>query len=131
MHGVSSLGSMEDHAQADAELRVSGDDLTSNCGTVRFMAPEVFRGEEYGPEVDLWALGCVVYEMLHLMPAFKAEERFELEGLIRNLNFGRAESAEARKREKREFEEERKKLEARKAEKEKNAKKKKKSDFKF
>ena len=32
---------MEDHAQADAELRVSGDDLTSNCGTVRFMAPEV------------------------------------------------------------------------------------------
>ena len=34
MHGVSSLGSMEDHAQADAELRVSGDDLTSNPWTV-------------------------------------------------------------------------------------------------
>jgi serine/threonine protein kinase len=36
-----------------------------------------------GKPVDMWALGCVVFEMLHRRPAFAAEERFELENLIR------------------------------------------------
>ena len=66
MHGVSSLGSMEDHAQADAELRVSGDDLTSNCGTVRFMAPEVAavdgaRTQAYDSKADIFSLAMVYY----------------------------------------------------------------------
>ncbi|XP_078150777.1 mitogen-activated protein kinase kinase kinase 18-like [Carex rostrata] len=32
-------------------------------GTPAFMAPEVARGEEQGPAVDIWALGCTVIEM--------------------------------------------------------------------
>ncbi|XP_062206612.1 mitogen-activated protein kinase kinase kinase 17-like [Phragmites australis] len=32
-------------------------------GTPAFMAPEVARGEEQGPEADVWALGCTVIEM--------------------------------------------------------------------
>ena len=36
--------------------------------------------------VCLWALGCVIYEMFHRQPAFKAEERFELEGLDRDAS---------------------------------------------
>ncbi|XP_062181148.1 mitogen-activated protein kinase kinase kinase 17-like [Phragmites australis] len=32
-------------------------------GTPAFMAPEVVRGEEQGPEADVWALGCTVIEM--------------------------------------------------------------------
>ncbi|KAL5232094.1 hypothetical protein ABZP36_030870 [Zizania latifolia] len=31
--------------------------------TPAFMAPEVARGEEQGPAVDVWALGCTVIEM--------------------------------------------------------------------
>lgn len=28
-----------------------------------WMAPEVLLGENYGRRVDVWSLGCVVYEM--------------------------------------------------------------------
>jgi len=36
--------------------------------TPHFMAPEVAAqtGEDYGPAADIWALGCVVFEMLEL-----------------------------------------------------------------
>jgi len=71
--------------------------------TPMYAAPEIASPADchrgyLGRPVDMWALGCVLYEMLHLMPAFKAEERFELEGLIRNCNWGRSDSATARKR---------------------------------
>ena len=65
--------------------------LTREFCTPQYAAPEIASPADahrgyLGRPVDMWALGCVVYEMLHRMPAFKAEERFELEGLIRNCN---------------------------------------------
>ena len=73
---------------------ICGDEpQTREFGTPYYLAPEIVSAADahrgyLGRPVDMWALGCVVYEMLHLMPAFKAEERFELEGLIRRANFG-------------------------------------------
>ena len=32
-------------------------------GTKEFFAPEVIH-QHYGPQADVWALGCVLYEML-------------------------------------------------------------------
>ena len=34
------------------------------CGTTEFMAPEMLRREHYGPEIDMWAVGCVTYELI-------------------------------------------------------------------
>jgi serine/threonine protein kinase len=47
------------------KLRVFTRSKTSGvCGTRRYMAPEIRRGDLYGPEVGWWSVGCVVYEMM-------------------------------------------------------------------
>ena len=37
----------------------------SQKGTYTYMAPEVFRGDAYGPSVDIYSLGIVLYRMLN------------------------------------------------------------------
>jgi serine/threonine kinase 32 len=33
-------------------------------GTLAFTAPEMFMGKPYGREVDLWAFGVMLYELI-------------------------------------------------------------------
>ncbi|XP_070035944.1 mitogen-activated protein kinase kinase kinase 20-like [Nicotiana tomentosiformis] len=40
-------------------------------GTYRYMAPESVIYHEYGTEVDIWALGCTVYELLTGTPLWE------------------------------------------------------------
>jgi len=35
------------------------------CGTVEYMAPELFKKERYDEKIDIWSLGILLYEMLH------------------------------------------------------------------
>lgn len=44
------------------EKTVSG---LSKKGTYTYMAPEVYKGEEYGASVDLYSLGIVMYKLLN------------------------------------------------------------------
>ena len=50
---------------ADLGLAASGKDhLRRLCGTLEYLAPEQLRGKRYGRGVDLWALGCLLFESL-------------------------------------------------------------------
>ncbi|WP_425424290.1 protein kinase domain-containing protein [Streptomyces chattanoogensis] len=58
-----------------------GTQLTSSgvtVGTARYMAPEQFQVSGVAPSADLYALGCVLYEMLNGVPPFVGGSSFEL-----------------------------------------------------
>ncbi len=63
-----------------------GEDLSRShdvVGTLRYMAPERFRGDSDG-RCDVYALGATLYEMLTLRRAFEGENQLELIHRIEN-----------------------------------------------
>jgi len=55
---------------------------TESVGTCHYMAPEIGRGQ-YGREIDLYALGVILYEMLTGRPPFEGETAHEI--IIKHL----------------------------------------------
>ncbi|KAJ1449761.1 hypothetical protein M885DRAFT_534558 [Pelagophyceae sp. CCMP2097] len=48
-------------------------DFAQTCiGTPYYMSPEIFKNKPYNHKSDIWALGCVLYEMTTLNHAFDA-----------------------------------------------------------
>ena len=43
----------------------------TNCGTLPYMAPELHRGIPYDEMCDIWALGCILFEMATGKCAFR------------------------------------------------------------
>ena len=35
--------------------------LSTSCGTPGYLAPEIMKGQVYGPPVDIWAIGVITY----------------------------------------------------------------------
>ena len=50
------------------------------------MSPEICKAEQYGPHSDIWALGCIIYEMCAKQPPFNAKTHFDL---IQKIKSGR------------------------------------------
>ena len=51
---------------------------TSQVGTYNYMAPEIIKGEKYNNKIDIWALGCIIYELCTLNICFDAPSIFQL-----------------------------------------------------
>ena len=74
-------------------------------GTPDYLAPEVLLCEPYGPEVDWWALGVVVFELLVGAPPFHASSPVKIfENILSNDIAWPPERSDKRVREKRDVE---------------------------
>ena len=61
---------------------------TQNIGTEFYMAPELIEGEEqYDNKVDIWALGCIIYELFTLEVCFYSKNRLQLFNKILEGNY--------------------------------------------
>ncbi|MEU6443378.1 serine/threonine-protein kinase [Streptomyces sp. NPDC047046] len=70
-----------------AVLRTDATKLTATgtpLGTSQYMAPEQVRAGRITPQTDLYALGCVLHELLAGRPLFQAENEFQL--MYQHLN---------------------------------------------
>ena len=56
-------------------FRRPGAMMKSNCGTLSFLAPEVFRGtSNAGPPLDVWSLGVILFAVLCGRLPFEGDE---------------------------------------------------------
>jgi serine/threonine protein kinase len=53
-------------------------------GTPVFMAPEMFKRKPYDHKADVWAAGCVLYEMMQLSEPFRARTMGELTRMVQH-----------------------------------------------
>ena len=52
--------------------------LRSFAGTVVYSCPEIVQNMPYTNKADIWSLGCVIYELMSLKPAFLAKNPLTL-----------------------------------------------------
>jgi len=50
----------------------------TQCGSPLYLAPEVHFGQNYGKFVDIWALGCTLFEVMMLSHAFIGSDTQEV-----------------------------------------------------
>lgn len=55
------------------------------CGSPQWMAPEILSYKKYDAKIDLWSIGCVIYEMCFGKPAFHAKNYIDLLNKIKTI----------------------------------------------
>ena len=79
--GLSAILPRGEYDSGDKEAMKAYNKLTDRWGTPQYFAPEMLR-KAYGPQVDLWALGVVLFQLLVGRLPFNASSNSDLFKLI-------------------------------------------------
>ena len=67
-----------------------GDYSNINMKTASYLAPEIINSEDiFKKEQDVWALGCILYEIVTLNAAFTGKNMFEIMKNITEGNYSK------------------------------------------
>ncbi|KAJ8415933.1 hypothetical protein AAFF_G00404900 [Aldrovandia affinis] len=61
-----------------AKQKQENSKLTSVVGTILYSCPEIVKSEPYGEKADVWATGCILYQMVTLNPPFYSNNMLSL-----------------------------------------------------
>ncbi len=64
----------------------------TSIGTNNYMSPEVIKGENYNTKVDIWGIGCILYELLTLNICFESKSIYGFVDKIINKPHGKINS---------------------------------------
>jgi serine/threonine protein kinase len=67
-----------DFGFARSQTAAMGSLTNTVCGTPLYMAPEILLLKEYGPEIDLWSVGAILYHLLVGHAPYPCSTPFEL-----------------------------------------------------
>ena len=73
-------GDLSNAATVESDLTRAG----TSVGTPAYMSPEQIRGADVDRQTDVWAFGCLLYEMLSGRRAFNGRTYLDLADAIRN-----------------------------------------------
>jgi len=77
--GVAKLGDL------NVSKVLEGKYASTQTGTPYYTSPEIWNNSKYDGRVDVWSLGCLLYEMTTLRPPFLAKD---FPGLSRKVTLG-------------------------------------------
>ncbi|XP_041039927.1 serine/threonine-protein kinase Nek10 [Carcharodon carcharias] len=61
-----------------AKQKQENSKMTSVVGTILYSCPEIVKSEPYGEKADIWAAGCILYQMATLNPPFYSSNMLSL-----------------------------------------------------
>lgn len=61
--------------------------LSSFCGTIDFIAPEIFEGIDYDERCDYWSIGVIAFFLLSGTPPFQGKNEDIVKNKILTCNF--------------------------------------------
>jgi len=79
--------SSEKNGEGEEEEKPSGGRRSSFVGTAQYVSPEVLTGQPTSPASDLWALGCILYQMVTGMCPFVSQTEYLIFQKIQALDY--------------------------------------------
>ena len=67
------------------KLEIIMDFARTQCGSPSYAAPEIWKDEPYSEKVDMWALGCTIFELCTLEPRFTGRSIAEKANLAKEV----------------------------------------------